>query len=232
MKPGHSSVPPELVGVGPAILRWIGDRESSLVRALWRVSIETHGLDAGMFSSGPTIIAANHRSLLDTVVLRYVLDPKVRALTATVGARDFFAPAPTDRGVRRLLRSALCAYIVGTYRVCLIGRGDDMGDGVGRITALLAAGWHVILFPEGTRSRSGALGRFRSGVAHLARSSSARVVPVWIDGTDQLLPVGSRWLRGGHLTVRAGAPMMVRTDETNGEFLDRLKASMVALGPS
>jgi 1-acyl-sn-glycerol-3-phosphate acyltransferase len=221
VKPGHSSVPPELVGVGPAILRWIGNRESSLVRALWQITIEVHGLDA-----------ANHRSLLDTVVLRYVLDPRVRALTATVGARDFFAPAPTDRGMRRLLRSALCAYIVGTYRVCLIGRGDDMGDGVGRITALLAAGWHVILFPEGTRSRSGALGRFRSGVAHLARSSSARVVPVWLGGTDQLLPVGARWLHGGHLTVRAGAPMTVRTDETNGEFLDRLKASMVALGPS
>ena len=98
MKPGHSSVPPELVGVGPAILRWIGDRESSLVRALWRITIEVNGLDAEVFSSGPTIIAANHRSLLDTVVLRYALDPKVRVLTATVGARDFFAPAPTNSG--------------------------------------------------------------------------------------------------------------------------------------
>lgn len=232
MRSGPTSVPSELMGPGPAVLRWIGDRESSLVRALWRITVDTQGLDAAAFSAGPTIIAANHRSLLDTVVLRYVLPPSIRCRTATVGARDFFAPAPSDRGVRWMVRSVLCTYIVGTYRVCLIGRGDDMGDGVGRIDALLQAGWHVILFPEGTRSRTGDLGRFRSGVAHLARLSSARVLPVWLGGTEALMPVGARWLHGGTITVRAGAPLVVQPDETNGAFLDRLRSSIVGLRPS
>jgi 1-acyl-sn-glycerol-3-phosphate acyltransferase len=227
-----SGIPPELVGPGPAVLSWIGNRESSIVRNLWRISVDAKGIDSSAFHSGSTIIAANHRSLLDTVVLRYVLPPSIRAKTATVGARDFFAPGVSDRGVRWLMRSVLCWYIVGTYRVCLIGRGDDMGDGVGRITALLTNGWHVILFPEGTRSRDGELGRFRSGVAHLARCSSARVLPVWLGGTDSLMPVGARWLHRGTITVRGGEPMTVRPDETNSAFLDRLRASIVGLRPS
>ena len=231
MTGGSDGIPWELVGPGPAVLRWIGNRESSLVRTLWRITVDAQGIDPSAFAAGPTIIAANHRSLLDTVVLRYVLHPSVRARTATVGARDFFAPGPSDRGVRWLMRSMLCSYIVGTYRVCLIGRGDDMGDGVERITALLANGWHVILFPEGTRSRSGELGRFRSGVAHLARLSSARVLPVWLGGTDDLMPVGARWLQRGTITVRGGEPMNVRPDESNGAFLDRLRAAIVALRP-
>ena len=126
-----------LTGPTASAFAWIGDRSSDLVEHACRVQFSSAGFDNAKFAEGPMILSANHRSLLDTAAIRHALPAVIRARTATVGARDFFSPSDADRGVKRWLRSALCSYVVRTYRVCLIGRGDDMGDGVDRITGLL-----------------------------------------------------------------------------------------------
>lgn len=214
------------------LLTRIGDLESEVLRRLFRIGVVASGFDAAKFASGPVIIAANHLSLVDTVLLRYVLPPEVRRRTATIGARDFFAPGDADRGLRRVVKSISCGYIVSTYRVCLIGRGDDMGDGIPRIDRLLRDGWHVILFPEGTRSRDGRLGRFRMGVAHLAGQADVSVLPVWIGGTDGVMPVGRPWLRSGTVEARAGRLMRRGADEGSVEFLSRMRDEIERLGRS
>jgi len=63
------------------------------------------------------------------------------------------------------------------------------------------------IYPEGTRSRDGRLYRGRTGVAHLALTSGAPVVPVGITGTQDLQPVGSRIPRLAKVTVRFGEPL-------------------------
>ena len=218
-----------LTGPTASAFAWIGDRSSDLVEHACRVRFTSAGFDSAKFAEGPMILSANHRSLLDTAAIRHALPATIRARTATVGARDFFSPAATDRGVKLWFRTALCAYVVRTYRVCLIGRGDDMGDGVERITGLLQAGWNVILFPEGTRARGATLGRFRMGVAHIARVTHARVLPIWIEGSDGLLPVGGKFINPGPVHVNAGAPMRIGADESNGDFLARMRHEIEAL---
>lgn len=224
--PAHSGRIPE---IETRLLPWLGDRKSDAVRLLFRVKVDWTGFDAEKFASGPLIIAANHRSLVDTVVVRLALPPAERRRTVTIGARDFFAPAETDRGLRWLVRAAVCQYIVRMYRVCLIGRGDDMGDGVPAITGAIARGWNVVLFPEGTRSRTKELGRFRMGVAHIARQTGARVLPVWISGTERVMPVGSRWLHSGAIRLFAGDPIQIGAGETNSEFLERMRGAIMGL---
>lgn len=212
------------------LLGWCGDALSQVLRVVLRVDITVSGLEPQAFAGGPVVIAANHLSLVDTPLIRYLLPTAVRDRTFTVGARDFFAPAPSDRGIRRIARQLLCDCIVGSYRVCLIGRGDDMGDGLAKIRALLRDGWNVILFPEGTRSRTGTMGRFRSGVAQIARESAVAVLPVHIRGTESILPVGGRWIHSAPLAVTFGHPMRVCADESNLEFLGRLRAEIESLG--
>ena len=218
-----------LTGPAANVFAWIGDRSSDLIKHACRVQFSSAGFDTAKFAEGPMILSANHRSLLDTAAIRHALPAVIRARTATVGARDFFSPSDTDRGVKRLLRTALCSYVVRTYRVCLIGRGDDMGDGVERITELLQSGWNVILFPEGTRARSASLGRFRSGVAHIARTTRARVLPIWIEGSERLLPVGGKFINTGAVHVNAGSPMRIGSAESNSEFLARMRCEIEAL---
>lgn len=221
---------PRFDGWPSRVLSWTGDRKSDVLKRVLGVRVRTEGFETAVFAAGPVLIAANHLSLLDTVVVRYALPPAVRARTATVGARDFFAPGDSDRGLRRIAKSISCGYISGTYRVCLIGRGDDMGDGLPRIERLLASGWHVILFPEGTRSRNGAMGRFRLGVAHLARHAGVPVLPVHITGTERVMPVGSRWIHPGTIELRAGRPLRCEPGETHQDFLERMRRAIEAAG--
>lgn len=208
---------------------WFGDRLSDAVKLALMVGFESSGFERSAFASGPMLIVANHVSLLDTLAIRYALPAAVRARTATVGARDFFAPSPTDRGIRRALRACTCSYVTNAYRVCLIGRGDDMGDGIPTITSVLREGWNVILFPEGTRSRSGRMGRFRMGVAHLAATTGVPVLPVGIRGTEGLMPVGSPVIRHGRVVVRAGVPTRIEQGEAHGAFLQRMRAEINGL---
>ncbi len=63
------------------------------------------------------------------------------------------------------------------------------------------------IYPEGTRSRDGRLYRGRTGVAHLALTSGAPVVPVGLVGTQDLQPVGRRIPRLADVTVRFGEPL-------------------------
>jgi 1-acyl-sn-glycerol-3-phosphate acyltransferase len=63
------------------------------------------------------------------------------------------------------------------------------------------------IYPEGTRSRDGRLYRGRTGVAHLALTSGAPVVPVGVHGTEHLLPVGTRLPRLAKVSVRFGEPL-------------------------
>ena len=66
------------------------------------------------------------------------------------------------------------------------------------------------IYPEGTRSRDGRLYRGRTGVAHLALTSGAPVVPVGLVGTENLQPVGSTLPRLADVTVRFGDPLSFR----------------------
>jgi 1-acyl-sn-glycerol-3-phosphate acyltransferase len=66
-----------------------------------------------------------------------------------------------------------------------------------------ASGGTVLFFPEGHRSRDGQLQRFYSGGFKVAIAAGVPVVPLCIDGTDQLLPPGRKWLKPCRITLRA-----------------------------
>ncbi len=68
-------------------------------------------------------------------------------------------------------------------------------------------GGAVLFFPEGHRSRDGQLQRFYSGGFKVAIDSGVPVIPLCIDGTDELLPPGRTWLRPCRVTLRALDPV-------------------------
>lgn len=65
----------------------------------------------------------------------------------------------------------------------------------------------VLLFPEGTRSDSGTVGKFKSGAFHLAKAAGAPILPVGITGTRGVLPKHGRLVRSGKVHIRIGAPI-------------------------
>ncbi len=95
-------------------------------------------------------------------------------------------------------------------------------------------GISVLVFPEGTRSRTGHLQRFKKGGFMLALKAGVPVVPVVVLGTQEIMEKGSIEVRKGTITVRFGEPIPTAGTEVGRQARDRLmgrvRESMVALG--
>lgn len=146
---------------------------------------------------GPFIVAPNHLSFLDSVLIQTILPRKVA----------FFAKAEyfTTKGIKgRFMKSFFTA--VGSIPV-------ERGEHAASVAALkslldiLAAGDGVGIYPEGTRSRDGRLYRGRTGVGWLALTTGAPVLPVGLEGTEKLQPAGSNLIRPRHFSLTVGKPL-------------------------
>jgi 1-acyl-sn-glycerol-3-phosphate acyltransferase len=97
--------------------------------------------------------------------------------------------------------SALALNAVPLERHAGNGAQSELGE-------LLASGWSVLAFSEGTRSRDGTLQRLHHGPARLALDARRPILPVALRGTFLAMPVGARWsrrARAGSLWFRAHA---------------------------
>jgi glycerol-3-phosphate dehydrogenase (NAD(P)+) len=119
---------------------------------------------------GPAIIAANHRSFFDP----FVIGTMARRPLYYVAKRELFEIHP----LISWLMSALGAFPVDR------GRGDL--DTIATAKELLARGELVLIFPEGTRTRPGPLGKPKRGVGRLALETGAPVIPVAVIGTEAI----------------------------------------------
>jgi 1-acyl-sn-glycerol-3-phosphate acyltransferase len=183
-------VPPRSLPVH-LLVRWL---LAPLARLVYRPVV--HGRDR-VPREGPVILAANHRSVIDTAVIALTAGRPVSFL----GKAEYFV----GTGLRgRALASFLSA--LGYVPV-------DRSNAKAGLAALhagrgvLEAGGAFAIYPEGTRSLDGCLHRGHTGVASLAVTTGALVVPVGLIGTERVLPRDARFPRVHRVVVRFGTPL-------------------------
>lgn len=164
----------------------------------------------------PAILCPTHASHLDVSALRLALGPRFRRRVAPAVAADYFRPSR--------IRWFFAAWL-GAFPFVRAASPDS----IAAAEELLSRGWSVLVFPEGTRSRSGELGAFQPGVGLIARRSGRQVLPVRIRGTHAVLPPGARRPRRGSVEVRFGPPLRVADGERSRDFVERLAATIRAL---
>jgi 1-acyl-sn-glycerol-3-phosphate acyltransferase len=170
-------------------------------------------------STREAIFMANHTSAVDILVLFVALRRDVR-FVAKKGL--FWIPLlgwsmwlagfiPVDRENREKAREAF--------------------DRIGRY---LKEGISILVFPEGTRSRTGQLGEFKKAGFLLAMRAGLPIVPVGISGARAVLGADGLKAVRGPITVRVGEPVspVGYTFETRGEFVRRVRAEILRLGDS
>jgi 1-acyl-sn-glycerol-3-phosphate acyltransferase len=166
---------------------------------------------------GPSVICPTHASHLDFSCVRLAVGPHHRERLAAAAAADYFQSS--------LTRWFVAAWL-GAFAFNRVGRG---AQSVAAAEGLLEAGWHVLLFPEGTRTTTGEINPFHPGVGLLARHSKCQVLPIRIVGIRDVLPKGARMPRRGQVEVRIGAPLRAEPGEGARQFTARLEAVVRAL---
>lgn len=198
---------------------WIGRALSAPLRRAW-LDVEHIGI-SNVPTTGPVVLAANHLSFIDSVLVMYSLDRPVSFL----GKSEYLDHPVAGRlfpmtGMLPLDRSGRHARIT-----------------LNRVHEILSDGGVVGVHPEGTRSRDGRLNPGHPGVAQMALRANAPIVPVALVGTDIVQPVGQRIpKRRGQVQIRFGEPIGMgrwlpqrRTRRAREELTEEVMASIAAL---
>jgi 1-acyl-sn-glycerol-3-phosphate acyltransferase len=148
-------------------------------------------------ATGPFIIASNHLSFIDSMVIPLMAPRRVGYLAKA----EYFTGTGIRGWLTRTLFTALGALPVErqTHRAAQEALDTAM--------TVLRAGGGFGIYPEGTRSRDGRLARGKTGVAWLALTADCPVVPVGVAGTDRLQPVGAKWPWPRRYSVTFGKPL-------------------------
>ncbi|WP_328521619.1 lysophospholipid acyltransferase family protein [Kribbella sp. NBC_00359] len=184
----------------------------------FEVNPQVSGLDSLLKLNGPALIVANHSSHLDTPLLLCTLPDGMRRKTAVAAAADYFFDT--------WWRATASAIVFNTFPI--ERRGGKLSSTPGD---LLADGWNVVVFPEGTRSPDGWMERFRMGAAYLAVEHGVPVIPVGIKGSFAAMPRGRGWPVPGRpaVAVRYGDPLRPAEGESAREFAPKISAAVSAL---
>jgi 1-acyl-sn-glycerol-3-phosphate acyltransferase len=181
------------------------------------------GLDAigveHLPKDGPAIIAANHNSHVDTIVLLCLFPSKLLPKLRPVAAADHF-----DKGG---FGSWFSRNIIGIIPIKRGGatRGEDVLLGA---KEALQRGEILVVFPEGSRGAPEEMTRFKTGVARLVEyMPNAAVTPVFLQGAGRSLPKDAKLLVPFNTTAVIGEPLT--WNGSHHGFVDELRARIEML---
>lgn len=158
-----------------------------LARGLFRLEVSGSG---GVPATGGVLLAANHVSLLDPIVVGVSLQRSVHYLAK-----------------EELFRSRGLAWFLRRLHAMPVSRDRLSPSTVKGAARLLGEGKVLLVFPEGTRGDGRGLGPARPGLGVLAARTGVPTVPVFHSGAERILPRGARWPRRGRLQVWFGWPL-------------------------
>jgi 1-acyl-sn-glycerol-3-phosphate acyltransferase len=169
--------------------------------------------------SGAYVVVSNHSSHLDAPLIITALPRPLARYVAAGAAADYFFDVWWRKGLTALFFNA--------FPVERTGRQGRRG----LATSLLDDGVPLLLFPGGTRSRTGEMGSFKPGAAALCISRDVPCLPVAIVGASAAMPYGRNWPERGRLPVHVtfGEPMRAEEGEKVAQFSERIAKEVRSL---
>lgn len=172
--------------------------------------------------TGGMVISSNHIGILDIIMVYFAID-----------RTDLFIPV-----AEKWEKIGWIKWLGKQLNFLFVDRYNPDLKAIRKMIALMEAGKCLVIAPEGTRSRTGALIEGKPGVAYLAARSGFPVVPVAITGTeDKVILANVKQLKKSSITLTAGNPFVIQPlpktnrDEALQEYIDEIMCQMAALLP-
>jgi long-chain acyl-CoA synthetase len=138
------------------------------------------------------IVAANHSSHLDMGLVKHALGDWGPLLVA-LAAKDYFFEGPVKK-----------AYFEQFTNLVPMDRHGSLRESLRLASQVLSQGYVLLIFPEGTRSRTGVMTDFKASVGYLALENNVDVLPMFLAGTHEALPVGQALPKKRDLSAHIG----------------------------
>src|SRR2546422_6954025 len=165
------------------------------------------------------MFVANHASHIDTPLVLCSLPRQWREHTAVAAAADYFFDV--------WWRAASTALVFNTFPI------ERTGGKRATTTArrLVEGGWNLVVYPEGTRSRDGWVGRFRHGASRLCLEFGIPAVPIALRGTFAAMPRGRSWPMKGRypISVRFGPAIHPEAGDDFRSMSKRMQGALARL---
>lgn len=165
----------------------------------------------------PVVFAVNHQSHFDVPVVLMALPPRLRYAVAPAMAKEFFKAHffPNQFGRRAWFTNSLNYYLAALFfnAFPLPQREAGTRQTLRYIGEVLASGYSVLIFPEGKRTDTGDIDRFRPGIGMIGARLDVPVVPVRVIGLDKILHHSWKWPKAGPATVVFGEPLHLTGDD-------------------
>jgi long-chain acyl-CoA synthetase len=179
----------------------------------------------------PSLLIANHLTAFDVPVILYALTSNDRDHVAVAMSGELLTGWRRGKAQRHRLASVftpLAYWLVSAlFNVFPLPRGAGLRQSFSHAGEAMDQGYHVLVFPEGRRSRDGRLQAFEPGIGLLAQESQVPVQPILVEGLKRLK--GEKWPDRGTVAVRLGEPLTMEPGEEPQSFTLRLEAAMAAL---
>jgi long-chain acyl-CoA synthetase len=207
---------------------------SLLARAVRRASLPTWILPLGRLFAwmrvegrehlrdlrAPVIFAANHQSHMDAPMIMAALPRRLRYRVAPAMAKEFFKPHffPEEYGRLAWFTNSLNYYLSSLFfnAFPLPQREAGARQTLRYIGEVIEDGFSLLIFPEGKRTDSGEIDRFRPGIGMIASRLNVPVVPIRLEGLDKVLHHTWKMARPGRVRIAFGAPLHLTGEDYEG----------------
>ena len=177
---------------------------------------------------GPFLIIANHVTALDGALVLYALPGHLRRRAAIMMSGEMLGDYRSGKLYGPAGRAAYWL-LTALFNVFPLPRLQGFRQSFAHAGEAIDRGFSVLIFPEGTRSRTGQMAPFRQGIGLLAAQAGVPVLPVALLGLERIRERGARWFRSGEVEIRIGSPVGWTESKPAAQWAAELERVLIVL---
>ena len=191
------------------------------------VKLEVYGIEHLKDLNGPVFYASNHISYFDAAAIYYAL-PKGKRYKVGVAAGDDFFFGEKKGFFKKILRRGMYEFSSIFFNTFILPEMAGFKRAVEHMGSLTDLGVSILYFPEGGLMRNGKPLPFQQGVGIMVRELKIPVIPIKLEGLEEVVAPDTGVLHRGTAKVKFGKPLHFENEQPS-EIVRTIRESVYSL---